>query len=164
MIALNHRNGSLSLGKLWQMSYPAAAGIVVFCIILSYGPIIYADIAEKRIDVSGIYTAIAGLFAIITGFLANFYCTIQSLTDTRLKRVARTRVFQRYISYIKECIVSGIFVAAGTIPDIIFSPTVSGWSGRFLVAVWFGFSTYSLGTFVRIAGVIFFIFDFEARR
>jgi hypothetical protein len=105
------------------------------------------------------HTAIAGLFAIITGFLANFYCTIQSLTDTRLARIARTSIFLRYVSYIKIAIISGIVVSALSIPYIVFAPGPASWVSRLAIAAWFGGSTYALAAFIRIAGMIFYIFE-----
>jgi hypothetical protein len=160
MIATHRSIGGLSVGYIWEVSYPVAAGVGAFAAVLSYGPTIFCIIDAGKVELSNIYTAIAGLFAIITGFLATFYGSLQSIVDTRLKRISKTRVFQRFIYYIKVATISGFVIALVTIPYIVLVPTASGtWAGRFWVAAWCGACTYGLATFLRVAGMLFFIFE-----
>src|SRR4051794_40358244 len=105
MIAISRT--SKQVGYVWDNAYPIVLGTVVFAVMVRYGPTIFSAIGADKSSLGATYTAIAGIFAIITGFLANFYCTIQSLTDTRLRRISRTRIFRRFNYYIKAAIVSG---------------------------------------------------------
>jgi hypothetical protein len=160
MIAMHRSIGRVSIGYVWEVSYPIAAGIGVFAITISYGPAIFCAIDAGKIELSNIYTAIAGLFAIITGFLATFYGSIQSIADTRLRRVSKTKVFNRFILYIKVATISGFLIAIISIPYIVFAPTALGtWTARIAVALWCGVCAYGLATFIRVAGMLFFIFE-----
>jgi hypothetical protein len=160
MMALHRSLGRASIGRIWEVSYPTAAGVGTFAIVISYGPIIICAIDPGKIELSNVYTAIAGFFAVITGFLATFYGSIQSITDTRLKRISRTAAFKRFLRYIKIATISGFAIALISIPYIILVPTGSGpWVPRFAVAIWCGACAYGLATFIRVAGMLFFIFE-----
>jgi hypothetical protein len=148
------------VGYIWDNIYPVMVGVALFAAIMVYGPTIFSAIGTDKSSLSTMYTAIAGIFAIITGFLANFYCTIQSLTDTRLRRISRTGVFLRFVSYIKIAIKAGFVVAIASIPYIILTPEITDSStGRLIVSIWFGACAYALCAFFRIAGMLFFIFE-----
>jgi hypothetical protein len=88
-----------------------------------YGAELFGKMNAGKIELSNLYTAIAGLFAIITGFLATFYGSIQAIIDTRLKRIATTAVFRRFISYIKTATLAGFVIALVSIPLIILTPS-----------------------------------------
>jgi hypothetical protein len=151
---------SKQVGYIWDNAYPIVVGIALFLIIMKYGSAIFATIGADKSSFGTMYTAITGIFAVITGFLANFYCTIQSLTDTRLRRISKTRIFRRFNSYIKVAIVSGFVMSVISIPYIIFMPTMAESAAcRLATSAWFGASAYALGTFSRIAGMLFLIFE-----
>jgi hypothetical protein len=101
MLTMTRHVGKVSPGYIWEISYPAAFGVVIFASLLIYGKAIFSIIDADKIELSNIYTAVSGLFAIITGFLATFYGSIQAIIDTRLKRIEKTEIFIRFISYIK---------------------------------------------------------------
>jgi hypothetical protein len=115
-----------------------------------------------KIELSNFYTAIAGLFAIITGFLATFYGSIQAIVDTRLNRIAKTNVFLRFIRYIKIAIVAGFIIALASIPYIVLTPSAGGSVySRIIVAIWLGACVYGFALFIRVAGLVFFIFEHQ---
>ena len=149
-------------GYFWQESYPAIAGVLVFATVAWYGEAIARTIATNKIELGNVYTAIAGIFAVITGFLATFYGSIQVIIDTRLKRIAKTMVFQRFVRYVKVATKWGFFLAIISIPYIIFAPSTDGsWINRILVAAWCGACVFGLAAFVRAAGLLFFIFEHQ---
>ena len=111
---------------IWETSYPVLAGGITFVLIIIYGAQLFGKMEAGKVELSNLYTAIAGLFAIITGFLATFYGSIQAIVDTRLKRIARTNVFQRFIGYIKIATLAGFVIAIASIPYIILAPSAGG--------------------------------------
>lgn len=160
MIALHRPVDWASIGRIWEVSYPAAVGIGTFAIIISYGTPIFHAMDAGKIELGNVYTAMAGFFAIITGFLATFYGSIQAIADTRLKRIARTLVFQRFLRHIKMATISGFVIALISIPYIVLVPTMSGTViAKVFVAIWCGACAYGLATFIRVAGMLFFIFE-----
>jgi hypothetical protein len=147
---------------VWETSYPALAGGITFVLIIIYGAQLFGKMEAGKIELSNMYTAIAGLFAIITGFLATFYGSIQAIVDTRLKRIAKTNVFRRFIGYIKIATLAGFVIALSSIPYIILTPTAGGsFFARILVAVWCGACVYGFALFIRVAGLLFFIFEHQ---
>jgi hypothetical protein len=115
-----------------------------------------------KVELSNLYTAIAGLFAVITGFLATFYGSIQAIADTRLKRIANTILFKRFMRYIKVATLVGFVMALSSIPYIVLAPTAAGSPfARVLVAIWCGTCVYGFALFVRVAGLLFFIFEHQ---
>jgi len=162
MLTMTRPVGKVSPGYIWEISYPAAVGVVIFATLLIYGKEIFCIIGADKIELSNIYTAVAGLFAIITGFLATFYGSIQAIIDTRLKRIEKTEVFLRFISYIKLATKAGFIIAILSIPYIVLTPTAAGaWTGRLFVAIWCGACAFGLAAFVRVAGMLFFIFEYK---
>jgi len=154
--------GRVSAGYIWEISYPVAFGVVIFSLVLIYGKELFCIIDANKIELSNIYTAVAGLFAIITGFLATFYGSIQAIVDTRLKRIEKTTVFLRFISYIKLATKAGFLIAILSIPYIVLTPTATqAWTGRLFVAIWCGACAFGLAAFVRVAGMLFFIFEYK---
>jgi hypothetical protein len=152
----------VSAGYIWQETYPALAGAAVFAIVFWKGEAIACSIALHKVELSNVYTAVGGIFAIITGFLATFYGSIQSIVDTRLKRISKTGVFLRFIRYIKIATKCGFAVALLSIPYLIFSPSTGGsLANRTLVAAWCGACIFGLAAFVRVAGLLFFIFEYQ---
>ena len=146
----------------WEASYPYVAGAIAFGVIIIYGAPIFCKIQAGKLELSNLYTAIAGLFAIITGFLATFYGSIQAIVDTRLKRIAKTVVFRRFIRYIKVATLAGFIIALASIPYIILTPTAAGsLVARVFVAVWCGACVYGFSLFIRVAGLLFFIFEHQ---
>jgi hypothetical protein len=162
MIALTRPWHRVSAGYIWQETYPSAFGIAVFVIVIWYGVSIARIVTEYKVELSNVYTAVAGLFAVITGFLATFYGSIQAITDTRLKRIANTGVFARFIRYVKIATKIGFVIAITSIPFVIFAPSTDGkWYSRILVALWWGLCAFGVATFVRVAGLLFFIFEYK---
>jgi hypothetical protein len=146
----------------WESSYPFIAGGIVFVIIVIYGSSIFSKIEAGKIELSNLYTAISGLFAIITGFLATFYGSIQTIADTRLKRIAKTTVFRRFIRYIKVATVVGFVLALASIPYIALAPNAATSTlARVFVAIWAGACVYGFSLFIRVVGLLFFIFEHQ---
>jgi hypothetical protein len=147
---------------IWETSYPVLAGGIAFVLIIVYGAQLFGKLDAGKIELSNLYTAVAGLFAIITGFLATFYGSIQAIIDTRLKRIAKTTVFRRFVGYIKIATLAGFVIALASIPYIILTPTAGGsLFGRIVVAVWCGACVYGFALFIRVAGLLFFIFEHQ---
>jgi hypothetical protein len=158
---MTHLIGRVSLGYIWEISYPIVFGAVTFLLVIIYGKELFYIICTNKIELSNMYTAIAGLFAIITGFFATFYGSIQAIVDTRLKRIENTAVFLRFISYIKLATKAGFVITILSIPYIILIPTAAGAWGSLVVAVWCGACAFGLAAFVRVAGMLFFIFEYK---
>ena len=162
MLTMPRRIGRFSTGYIWEISYPVVFGVLSFSSVLIYGRELFCMIDANKIELSNIYTAVAGLFAIITGFLATFYGSIQAIVDTRLKRIKQTAVFSRFISNIKLATKAGFIIAILSIPYIVLSPTAAGsWTDRLFVAVWCGACAFGLAAFLRVAGMLFFIFEYS---
>lgn len=162
MIAIRRQPGRVSVGHIWDQIYPTAAGVLVFVLVAVYGERIGCIIAAYKVDLGNVYTAIAGIFAVITGFLATFYGSIQAIADTRLRRIAKTAVFLRFLGYVKVATKWGFIVALVSIPYIIFAPSTNGpLLSRLLVAAWCGACAFGLAAFVRAAGLLFFIFEYQ---
>ena len=126
MIASEWPRHRVALVYIWQDAYPMIAGAGVFLAVIWRGDWMACAITAHHIDLTNFYTAIAGLFAIITGFLATFYGSIQAIVDTRLHRISRSAVFLRFIRYIKVATKVGFGIAILSIPFIVFSPSTDG--------------------------------------
>jgi hypothetical protein len=145
-----------------EQIYPIAIGIAVAVSFLKYAPVIDLWGQEKHIHLETTYTAAAGLFAVIAGFLASFYGSIQSIADTRLARISNSKVFKDFLWRIKESTIAGFTLSVFSIPLMVASPTdFDGLFWRVLVAVWLGASIYAIATFVRVGRLLFFVFEIK---
>ena len=142
---------NLLTARSWEMAYPTVFGVLAFCSIFLFGPKMFSPSHITLNQIGNAYTAIGGMFAVITGFLATFYGSIQSIIDTRLKRISRTAVFRRFLSSIKIATMSGLVISAMSVPYIIFVPlSTNSLIHRILVAFWCGACVYGFSTFFRV--------------
>lgn len=146
---------------VWEVTYPIVIGVAVVLLFLTISPHVFEYASREKIQITNAYGAVAGLFSIITGFLASFYGSIQAITDTRLRRVARTPFFRRFLFQIKEATIAGFILAIFSIPFIIIAPDnpVDSWFTRFFISLWCGFSAYALVAFVRVGRWLFVVFE-----
>lgn len=162
MLGMARPLASVTPGYIWEHFYPVVTGVIIFGVMIVYGGWIFAELDVSKVELGNMYTAISGLFAIITGFLATFYGSIQAVADTRLRRISKTIVFLRFIGYVKLATKAGFFIAVLSIPYILLTPTpLGGWPSKVLVAAWCGACAYGLASFVRVAGMLFFIFEYQ---
>lgn len=130
--------------------------------MIGFGPNVFSYSEVHGIHLENSYTPVAGVFAIIAGFLAAFYGSVQALADSRLKRIAKTTTFTRFIGYIKEATIAGFLLSILSIPLIILSPTgITTFLERFGLGLWCGLSVYALLAFVRVGRNLFFVFEHE---
>jgi hypothetical protein len=134
----------------------------VGAIMIGFGPRVYVYSANHGIHLENSYTAVAGIFAIIAGFLAAFYGSVQALADSRLKRIAKTSTFARFIHYIKEATIAGFILSVISIPLIVWAPTeIKTGIDRLALGIWCGLSAYALLAFFRVGRNLFFVFEHE---
>jgi hypothetical protein len=146
----------------WERAYPYGFGLLMGLCMIGFGPGIFSYTEAHNIHVENTYTAVAGVFAIIAGFLASFYGSVQALADSRLKRIAKTSSFTRLVAYIKEATISGFLLSAISIPFIVISPTkITGPVDRVALAVWCGLAVYAFLAFVRVGRSLFFVFEHQ---
>ena len=119
------------LSRKWEIACPATTGIAgdhrhleVWSLVL--GPWAFAYAKDNAVQLDNAYSAVTGIFAVITGFLAGFYGAVQAIVDTRLQRVARTPFFRRFISQMKEATIAGFLLAVVSIPFIVVVPDSPG--------------------------------------
>jgi hypothetical protein len=162
MIAISTQLNRVHFRTLWQEYYPFVAGIAAAFLVIAYGDWIGHIIIDNDVKLGNLYTAVAGIFAVITGFLATFYGSVQSISDTRLNRISKTRVFLRFIRYIKIATKWGLLVSTISIPFIVFEPsTDTSWISTISVAAWCGACVFGFASFARVAGLLFFIFEYK---
>lgn len=146
----------------WERFYPYALGGIVALVMIGYGPEVFDYSSSHGIHLEYSYTAVAGVFAIIAGFLASFYGSVQAIADSRLSRLAKTPSFLRFIYYIKEATIAGFLLAVISIPFIVWAPTeITSKIGRVALSVWCGLSVYALFAFVRAGKNLFFVFEHQ---
>jgi hypothetical protein len=145
----------------WEIAYPATIGFAVTIVAWKISPWAFACAKDHVVHLDNAYSAVAGIFAVITGFLAAFYGAVQAIADTRLQRVARTPFFRRFISQIEEAIVAGFWLAVISIPFIVIAPDSPGnwWFTRASISLWCGLSAYALAAFVRVGRWLFTVFE-----
>jgi hypothetical protein len=150
------------VGYQWEKCYPYVFGLLIGVVMIGYGPSVFSYSAGHGIHLENSYTAVAGVFAIIAGFLAAFYGSVQALADTRLKKLAKTIIFTRFIQYIREATIAGFLLAVISIPLIVLSPTeITTTVDRFALGVWCGLSVYAFLAFVRVGRNLFYVFEHE---
>jgi hypothetical protein len=150
----------LIIGYAWEIAYPATIGIVAALVTWVVSPWAFACAKKNGIHLENMYGAVAGVFAIVAGFLASFYGSVQAIADTRLRRVAKTPFFRRFISQIKEATIAGFGLSVISIPFIVIGPdTPDWWFTRLSIAVWLGLSVYALAAFVRVGRWLFAVFE-----
>lgn len=138
-----------------------AAGIISAVAFGAFAPAINVWLTAENIRIDNAYVAIGGVFAIIAGFLASFYGSIQSIADTRLKRISQTGFFKLFISQIKEATIAGFIISVISVPLMIVAPTNINSSiyTRLIIAVWLGASTYCFAAFIRVGPKLFVVFE-----
>jgi hypothetical protein len=114
------------LSRKWEIAYPATTGIAVTIVTWKFAPWAFACAKDNAVHLDNAYSAVTGIFAVITGFLARFYGAVQAIVDTRLQRVARTPFFRRFISQMKEATIAGFLLAVVSIPFIVVVPDSPG--------------------------------------
>jgi hypothetical protein len=156
------------LSRKWEIACPATTGIAVTIVTWKFGPWslvlgpwAFAYARDNAVQLDNAYSAVTGIFAVITGFLAGFYGAVQAIVDTRLQRVARTPFFRRFISQMKEATIAGFLLAVVSIPFIVVVPDSPGnwWFTRAFMSLWRGLSAYALAAFVRVGRWLFTVFE-----
>jgi hypothetical protein len=156
------RRASRYIGFQWERCYPYGFGLLIGIAMIEYGPTVFAYSVEHGIHLENSYAPVAGVFAIIAGFLASFYGSIQALADTRLKRMAKTATFARLVRYTKEATIAGFLLSVISLPLIIVGPTeVTTFLLRCMLGLWCGLSAYAFLAFVRVGRNLFFVFEHE---
>lgn len=142
--------------------YPITLGVISCVVFLIYAKNIQTWMNSHEIKADGIYAPIGGIFVIIAGFLASFYGSIQSIADTRLKRISKTFFFIRFLKQIKEATISGFFLSILSVPLMIVAPSnFSTNPSRMIVSIWVGSLIYCLAAFMRVGTKLFVVFEHQ---
>jgi hypothetical protein len=169
MIASFVNSGRSNSLRAWRLFvyragqvFPICAGVIVCLIYFYYGVNIAKWSKQNDLHLENCYAPVAGIFAIVAGFLASFYGSIQSIADTRLRRIAKSATFNRFIYRIKEATIAGFALAVISLPYMVVTPIGERSStARFFIAVWLGASIYAFATFVRVGRLLFFVFEHQ---
>ncbi|MFN4281855.1 MAG: hypothetical protein ACK4NA_04350 [Alphaproteobacteria bacterium] len=130
-------------------------------IVLIWGDEFFQFATSKKWQIVNLYTAIFGLASVATSFLATFYGTVQSISGGFLQRLRNSRYFSELMSQVKQAIRDGFILCLISIPMMVIVPvSKNDFPGAILViALWAGFSIFSLFMFFRCVSTLFLIFE-----
>jgi len=150
----------MSISYTFERTYPPTVGLIVCFGFFIFSHRIGVHLASNDLKIDSTYAPIGGMFAVITGFVGSFYGSIQSMVETRLARIAKTKFFIRFLHQIKEATVSGFLLAVASTPLMIISPNnLDIFTNRLVISIWMGASFYCLATFFRVGTKLFLVFE-----
>ena len=141
----------------------------IFWLIEAYGPITCGALtllalwylrgsllplmAEDRISIGNLFSAIFGWASIQTGCVYAIYGFIAGKTDGFIGEVRNTRSMKRYSTYIKRAIFSGFILTVFSMPLIVwkFKIELDDYKLFLGIAAWFSVFVWAFLSFARVA-------------
>ena len=131
---------------------PLAISISAVALILYFNEYFTTLITNKKLHLSGIYSAIFDWSAIQTGFLFSVYGFVVSKSDGFIGAIKNTTAMNNFNSYIKRATFIGFILTFCSMPLVMLSPKpeISGFLYS-CIALWFGLFIWAFGSFLRVA-------------
>jgi len=146
-------NGSKKISWLIEAYGPIACGAATLLALWHLRNYLLPLMAEDRISVSNLFSAIFGWASIQTGCVYAIYGFIAGKTDGFIGEIRNTRSMKRYSTYIKRAIFSGFILTLFSMPLIVWKFKVGADDHNLFlaIAVWFSTFIWAFLSFARVA-------------
>ena len=146
-------NGSRRFSWFAEAYGPAACGLLTLVALHFSKATLLPLMAEGKISVENLFSAIFGWASIQTGCVFAIYGFIAGKTDGFIGEVRHTRSMKRYSTYIKRAIISGFILTIFSMPLIVWKFDVEADDNQLFhaIAIWFSVFVWAFLSFTRVA-------------
>lgn len=146
-------NGSRRFSWFVEAYGPAACGVLVLILLWLTRGRLLPLMADNKISIGNLFTAIFGWASIQTGCVFAIYGFVAGKNDGFIGEVRHTRSMRRFNTYIKRAILSGFVLTIGSMPLIVWNFGAGSVDVKVytVIAIWFSVFVWAFVSFARVA-------------
>lgn len=145
--------GSRRLSWFIEAYVPAVCGLLALGLLWVSRGRLLPLLAEGKISVSNLFSAVFGWASIQTGCVFAIYGFVAGKADGFIGEVRHTRSMRRFTTYIKRAIISGFILTIFSMPLMVLNFQMSIENTRLYlgIAAWFSVFVWAFLSFARVA-------------
>jgi hypothetical protein len=145
---------------------PAACGVLTLVVLWFFRNKLLPLMAEDRISIGNLFSAIFGWASIQTGCVFAIYGFIAGKSDGFIGEVRHTRSMKRYSIYIRRAIISGFILTVGSMPLTVWKFKIEAGDNYvfMIIALWFSVFVWAFLSFARVAYIFGLLIRIEDTR